>query len=218
MAIIGLLGFIGSGKDTVSDILVEDHGFIKESFAGSVKDAVSTIFGWDRSLLEGDTEESRNFRETPDAWWSDKFGAPVTPRNILQLMGTESCRNVFHTDIWIFATQRRICIGKNYVISDVRFPNEMHFIRSMGGKIIRVSRGKDPEWYYTALKQNTTHEDDLWILQDKNELMEQMYPQIHSSEWACIGFESDAHIHNDNTLEELRNKVKLSLDTLYKTV
>jgi len=50
--IIGLVGFIGAGKGTVADILVEKHGFIKESFANSVKDAVSVIFGWDRTFLK----------------------------------------------------------------------------------------------------------------------------------------------------------------------
>ena len=51
--IIGLLGFAGSGKGTVADILVS-KGFKKESFADPVKDAVAAIFGWERSLLEGD--------------------------------------------------------------------------------------------------------------------------------------------------------------------
>ena len=53
--IVGLVGFIGAGKGTVADLLVERHNFIKESFANSVKDAVSVVFGWDRALLEGDT-------------------------------------------------------------------------------------------------------------------------------------------------------------------
>ena len=37
--IIGVVGFIGSGKGTVADILVEKHGFVKLSFADAVKDA-----------------------------------------------------------------------------------------------------------------------------------------------------------------------------------
>ena len=53
--IIGLVGFISSGKGTCADYLVREHGFVKESFANSVKDAVSVVFGWDRQLLEGDT-------------------------------------------------------------------------------------------------------------------------------------------------------------------
>jgi ABC-type oligopeptide transport system ATPase subunit len=57
--IIGIVGFAGSGKGTVGDILVNDHDFTKLSFADAVKDATSAIFGWPRHLLEGDTNESR---------------------------------------------------------------------------------------------------------------------------------------------------------------
>jgi len=51
--IIGICGFIGCGKDTVADHLTNEHGFRRESFAGTLKDAVSVVFGWDREMLEG---------------------------------------------------------------------------------------------------------------------------------------------------------------------
>jgi hypothetical protein len=63
--VIGLVGFLGSGKGTVADTL-KLYNFIPESFSNPLKDAVAIIFGWDRSLLEGDTKESREFRETVD--------------------------------------------------------------------------------------------------------------------------------------------------------
>jgi hypothetical protein len=53
--IVGICGFIGSGKDTAADYLVNFHGFRRESFANTLKDAVSCVFGWDRTLLEGRT-------------------------------------------------------------------------------------------------------------------------------------------------------------------
>ena len=64
--IIGICGFQGSGKDTVADYLVNTHDFRRISFAGTLKDAVSAIFGWDRELLEGRTRESREWREQID--------------------------------------------------------------------------------------------------------------------------------------------------------
>jgi hypothetical protein len=207
MAIIGLVGFINSGKGTVADILVNNHSFIKESFANSVKDAVSVIFGWDRNLLEGDTIQSREWREQPDSWWSNKMGKPFSPRYALQLMGTEAGRDVFHTDLWIYSVERRINPNKNYVLADTRFPNEVKMIRDLGGKIIHVKRGPDPEWYQTALIENTTHEDDQWILEDHNNLMHQKYPNVHFSEWAWIGQEIDLVIENNGTLEDLHNKI-----------
>lgn len=51
--ILGLTGFIGSGKTTVANLLVERHGYRADSFAASVKDAPATIFGWPRDMLGG---------------------------------------------------------------------------------------------------------------------------------------------------------------------
>ena len=105
---VGILGFIGSGKGTVGDIL-SDIGFEKISFASHLKDVTSIMFGWDRNLLEGDTDESREFREEVDPFWSDKLGRKFTPRLALQLMGTEVGRNVFGENIWIHSLEREPC-------------------------------------------------------------------------------------------------------------
>jgi hypothetical protein len=201
MALIGLVGFIGSGKGTVADILTRNHGFIKESFANAVKDAVAPIFGWDRTMLEGDTPESRKWRETPDSWWSEKLGRPFSPRIALQLMGTESGRNVFHTDVWVLSLLRRINPNKNYVLADVRFPNEIDLIRSQGGKVVRVKRGADPIWMDTAETYNWTTNWDGTIQQMKN------YPDVHYSEWAWVGKGVDDEINNSTTLGALEKKV-----------
>ena len=61
--LIGVVGLIGSGKGTVSDRLEQKHNFRKDSFAKSLKDAVSSMFNWDREMLEGKTDESRAWRE-----------------------------------------------------------------------------------------------------------------------------------------------------------
>lgn len=205
--IIGFVGLIGSGKGTAADILVEKHGFIKESFANSVKDAVSTIFGWDRAMLEGDTIHSREWREEPDAWWSAKIKKPFSPRVALQLMGTEAGRNTFHTDLWIYSLERRMNPNKNYVIADVRFPNEIEMIQKLGGKVYRIKRGPDPKWYGNALKENQTDENELWLLEDLGELMEQKYPEVHSSEWAWVGANYNGCISNDSDISQLEKAI-----------
>ena len=192
--LIGLVGFIGAGKGTVADILVEKHGFIKESFANSVKDSVSAVFGWDRASLEGDTPESRAWREQPDEFWSKKFGKPFSPRLALQLMGTEAGRDVFDRNLWVYTVERRCDPDKNYVIADVRFPNEIEAIHRMGGKIVRVHRGPNPIWWGEALSSNRNKDYDL---------MRQNYPEVHYSEWAWIGCEYDVSISNNHSLEDL---------------
>ena len=57
--IIGICGLIGSGKDTVAQTLIDNHNFVKTSFADRLKDAVAVMFNWNRELLDGKTDESR---------------------------------------------------------------------------------------------------------------------------------------------------------------
>ena len=89
--LIGIVGLIGSGKDTVAQRLVEKHGYVRDSFAKSLKDAVSSMFNWDREMLEGDTTSSRHWREQPDKFWSERFGKPVTPRWVCNISAQKSC-------------------------------------------------------------------------------------------------------------------------------
>jgi hypothetical protein len=195
--IIGLVGFIGSGKGTVGDIL-EVHGFTKDSFAKPLKDACSIMFGWPRELLEGDTEVSRKWREEPDSFWSEKFGYSFTPRLALQLMGTEAGRNVFHQDVWVISLLNR-AKGKDVVVTDVRFKNEINYIQQNGGVIVRVRRGEEPEWYKLAEDAAAGFSSAIMGMKDKG---------IHQSEWDWIGSEFNYTIDNDGTVNELGNKVK----------
>ena len=124
--ILGVTGFIASGKDTVADYLCTFHGYKRISFAASLKDAIASIFGWDRELLEGTTKSSREWREQVDPWWSERLGKEITPRYILQYWGTEVCRNGFHPDIWVASVENKLRKSTdNIVITDCRFANEI---------------------------------------------------------------------------------------------
>jgi len=157
--IIGICGFIGSGKDTVADYLVNFHEFRRESFASTLKDAVAAVFGWDRTMLEGRTKEAREWREQVDPWWAERLAIPtLTPRWVLQYWGTEVCRRSFHDDIWIASLENKLRNSKdNVVISDCRFPNEIKSIKDSGGKIVLVKRGELPAWYNLAVSANQGH-------------------------------------------------------------
>lgn len=213
--IVGITGFIGSGKDTVANYLVAKHGFVRDSFAGTLKDAVAQVFGWDRELLEGLTPEAREWREQVDPWWSNRLGIKhLTPRWVLQQWGTEVCRHGFHDDIWIASLENRLRKTTNHiVISDVRFPNEIKAIRNAGGIVIWVQRGSLPKWYDCALTENTTPDDRQWLLEDAHQLMGQKYPHVHSSEWAWIGTTFNYIIDNNSTVDALYNQINSLLST-----
>ena len=202
--IIGICGFIGSGKDTVADYLVNFHEFRRESFASTLKDAVAAVFGWDRILLEGRTKEAREWREQVDPWWSTRLDMPtLTPRWVLQYWGTEVCRRGFHDDIWIASLENKLRNSRdNVVISDCRFPNEIKSIKDAGGIIVWVKRGELPDWYNIAVEANGGSNVAANNLKLK---------KIHASETAWVGTKFDFEINNDGTIEELFSRVK-SLD------
>jgi len=204
--IIGFVGFIGSGKDTAADYLVNFHEFRRDSFANTLKDAVSAVFGWDRTMLEGRTKQAREWREQIDPWWAERLGKPdLTPRWILQYWGTEVCRKAFHDDIWIASLENKLRNSQdNIVISDVRFPNEIKAIHNSGGKVIRIKRGPDPDWYEAALNANKGDRYVGWAT-GKSKL-EKL--GIHASETAWVGGDIDFTITNDGTIDDLCQAIK----------
>jgi hypothetical protein len=205
--IIGFVGFIGSGKDTAADYLVNFHGYRRDSFANTLKDAVACVFGWDRTLLEGRTKEAREWREQVDTWWAARLNMPnLTPRLMLQLWGTEVCRTGFHDDIWIASLENKMRKTRdNIVISDVRFPNEIKAIHNAGGIVVRIKRGDDPEWYDAAVSANAgPNGNATWSL-SKAKLAQL---KIHASETAWVGGAIDYTVYNDTTIDALFNQIK----------
>ena len=199
--IIGVCGFIGSGKDTVADYLTNFHGFRRESFANSLKDAVAQVFGWDRTMLEGRTAQAREWREQVDPWWSERLNMPnLTPRWILQYWGTEVCRKGFHDDIWIASLENKLRNSlDNVVISDCRFPNEIKSLRAADGIIICVERGAQPHWTAIAAKANQGDaKAQAWL---RNE-------GIHASETAWVGTNFDFVLYNNSSIDSLYTQIQ----------
>jgi hypothetical protein len=205
--IIGICGFIGSGKDTIADYLTNFYGFRRESFANSLKDAVAQVFGWDRILLEGRTKEAREWRERVDPWWAERLNMPnLTPRWVLQYWGTEVCRKAFHDDIWIASLENKLRNSKDdIVISDCRFPNEIKSIKNAGGIVIRVVRGPEPEWYNAAVAYNRGPDgNSQWSLSKK--VLDES--KVHASEYSWVGTNFDAIMQNNGSIDDLFAQVK----------
>ena len=204
--IIGICGFIGSGKDTIADYLVNIHQFRRESFANTLKDAVSQVFGWDRDMLEGRTRQSREWRERVDPWWAKRLNMPdLTPRWVLQHWGTEVCRRAFHDDIWIAALENKLRNSQDdIVISDCRFPNEIKSIKAAGGIVVRVARGAEPDWYDAAVSANRgPNGNTSWALSRAK--LERL--NVHASESSWVGTKFDAEVDNNSSMDHLLNQI-----------
>ena len=207
-SIIAICGFMGSGKDTIADYLVNCHGYKRESFANSLKDAVSVVFGWDRELVEGRTKQSREWRETKDEWWSKRLKRDITPRYVLQNWGTEVVRKGFHNGMWVASLEHRLQSSKDdIVITDCRFPNEIKALKNIGATVLRVKRGTEPDWYEDAKNFNAGQRRIGWAL--GRDVLEKA--KVHASEYSWVGSKFDAVLENDGTLDELYTQLEQAL-------
>ena len=190
--IIGVCGLIGSGKDTIADYLISNHNFQKISFADKLKDSVGVMFGWSRDMLDGKTTESREWREKVDEFWTKETGRTITPRLVLQEFGTDCMRHGFNDGIWVSLVKQELVKypNKNFVIPDVRFPNEANMIKSIHGEVWRVRRGQDPVWMRMYQDIGVEPKD------------------VHESEWRWANVDFNNIIYNDLGINELKSQVK----------
>ncbi|MEU9859193.1 hypothetical protein AB0E19_38720, partial [Streptomyces sp. NPDC047974] len=90
MKIIGITGRARSGKDTLAEFLVSDHGFVKLSFAAPIRAFVADITGLPVSAMEDGP-----LKEEPLDWLNGQ-----TPRRLMQTVGTEWGREMIDRDLW----------------------------------------------------------------------------------------------------------------------
>jgi hypothetical protein len=195
--IIGLAGMIGSGKNTAAKHLIEKYNYVGLSFASTVKDCLAVIFHWDRTLLEGETVESREWREKVDSYWANKLKIKnFTPRFAMQYIATDLFRDKFNDSFWIHSLEKKILeMNQNIVISDCRFFNECAMLKSHGGILIRIARGPDPDWYGIARSYPSK--------------MHELYPLVHASEYSWASIDFDHTIDNNSSLEDFLNQIDL---------
>jgi hypothetical protein len=169
-----------------------------KKFADKLKDCACLIIGCTRAQLE-----DREFKEAPlGPEWdyyrvTSSYGGPdeihfnegfthgvkenMTPRRLLQLLGTDAGRNIIHPNIWVNATFADYKHSK-WLFTDMRFPNELVSIQDRDGLTIRVSRP------YTNGLQTALHQ--------------------HESETALDNAGFNHVIKNNGTIEELIEKVR----------
>lgn len=197
--VVGLMGRCGVGKNTTAEVLVR-HGFREISFAGRLKDVTAALFGWDRTMLEGNTCEARNQRECVDLYWSECLDLPdFSPRRALQLVGTDVLRRHFRDDLWILATGRDIYQALDdpsvagVVVTDVRFPNEARFLRDKFSAILgRVYRDENEcSWLDDGMAASRGESAAAARLSALG---------VHESEWKWMALNSDVAFFNSDAL------------------
>lgn len=134
--ILGISGYAQVGKDTFSDQLVEQQGFVKLSFATPMRQALVTLDPW---ITLGGSYVRLSAAVRLIGWEILKNESPDV-RVLMQRMGTEVGRNMFGQNVWVDLAMAEAAKHEDVVFADVRFKNEADAIVAAGGKIIRVQR------------------------------------------------------------------------------
>lgn len=148
MFIIGIHGKIGSGKDTLADYIIDkDSSFKKKSFAFKLKYMTSFLTGVD--LKDCFTQEGKNI-------FMPEWG--MTIGEFQQKLGTEGMRKGVHENGWVlslFSEYDSDNYLENWIITDVRFPNEAQAILDRNGVLIKLEG--DPASIRANSKRDMNH-------------------------------------------------------------
>lgn len=158
--IIGLTGKAGVGKTTLAQYMVTHTAAHLESFSTPLKKALAEMTGLPLSIFY-DAQEKEQLVD-----WIGK-----TPRQMMQLFGTQFVRNMIHLDFWILRMKQTLmaplpagCLFT--VIDDIRFDNEADLIRDMGGVVIHLRRD-----FNSACTGETGHISECPIVMDPNDVI-----------------------------------------------
>ena len=131
--IIGFMGKAGAGKTTAAQAAERFviNSVIK-SFATPLKQAVKKLFLFSDEQVFGTYEQ----KAAIDPRWG------VTPREVLQKIGTDCIREMLCKDFWVRRMEAEIEALDNAVviIDDVRFVDEAQMILDRGGVLIAIRR------------------------------------------------------------------------------
>ena len=202
--IVGLHGFAQSGKDTIGQELVEKYGFERLSFADIIREAIYTL-----NPVVSHSPVSGTFRVQglvdSYGWEWCKTNYPEI-RRLLQVMGTEVGRDLIYPAIWIDGVRNKMRNG-DYVITDVRFQNEIQFLHDMNGVLIEIQRDIKPHWYEIASKANNGDSKAVRFMVEQS--------GVHASEWSWVGGSIDHVIDNTGTLDNLKQNLVKCLTKSY---
>lgn len=153
--IIGLSGYAGVGKDTLANYIVKlDPSFKIKKFSGKLKIIAEILTGIPAANFESQELKNKSL-EGWDTWaykarndGDDVFpkynGEPyrkaMTVRELLQKLGTDAIRDNLHEDAWVNALFCDYHQNENWIITDMRFPNEYDAVKKFGGMTVRLWR------------------------------------------------------------------------------
>jgi hypothetical protein len=202
--VLGLSGQAGSGKDWIYENCLFPMGYKRWALADHFK-----IWAVGREMC------------TYEEVFHTK---PPKVRKALQTAGTEEGRLIHGEDIWCKTALAWMEHLNNtwkinkFVISDIRFPNEVKFIQEMGGKVLRIeaptrvlnsSLSEEARQHISETALNGFTEFDA-IINNDPEFADTVTDQVNKA----LGIESMPHDFNEFLYEIFNERVEDTLERI----
>lgn len=171
---IGLIGYAGSGKDTVAAYLMR-HGYTRVAFADPVR---SVLLGVNPLI----TREGLRLRDAVEAHGWDRVKRKIPEvRELLQGLGA-GVRATLGESTWLDHALRRLdALSGPAVVTDVRYPNEANALRSRGFTLVWIQRpGVGPANAHPSETDIPTELADVVLTNDRG------IPELHAAVDALV--------------------------------
>ena len=167
MKVIGLMGQARSGKSTVGNYLEDKHGFVQLAFADPVKDMLEMAFPH-MEFRHGDRSEVNHI-------------LGVSPRRMMQTLGTEWGRKQINPGIWVSHMHQRLNElqrkgVKKVVVTDIRYTNELEGLWEWGAEILYIQRAGLEKLNHDS--EDLDVSDPAIITLDNNDTLEHLYRSV----------------------------------------
>jgi hypothetical protein len=202
--VIAFCGERETGKNTAAILFATRWGFVELSFAHALKDIASralelpyaqfhdqdkkevafngplfiTKAGVDRIVVIGQEYGSIS-SEQADAISRALLGRGfITPRDVLQFLGTEVFRQCVRESFWTDALLKQMEGQSKVAITDCRFPNERSFVRSLGGKLVRIKRATGKSLHTHASERSLGDDKEYDVVIENNSDIDEFYEKL----------------------------------------
>ena len=181
--LIALTGRARSGKDTAGRFFCSTYGFTQYAFADPIRAGLRAALG----LTDWDFQHEK---DVPNYHYGK------SPRQLMQLFGTEFGRALVHPDIWLMRAQVAMYTAKNLVITDCRFDNEAAWVRKNGGYVIRITRNNAPQ-VSAHVSEDGVSEKLIDFKIENNGALEDLYGSLDSVYSELIGNQHTLVVHTN---------------------
>lgn len=189
--IVGIGGKLASGKDAISDHLVENHGWVKLGMSDALADALYVLNPWiyKERPRTGETHDvilhPIRYQDLHGMVGYVKAKEEPEVRRLLQMLGTEVGRNMISEYVWTDIIERRIRAlvdqgVPGIIVTGIRFPNELSVIESnLDGELWWVNRPSLEETVNAGhASENSVGVDDFHVVIENDSTLDALYGKV----------------------------------------